>query len=80
MPDLVSTSGSSLFGIGQGGGSPLVAVLRLDLLEQARHGFNVVVEDLGPGFHHDLQRFQAAFEIRDQHLDRAAGVQLADAR
>ncbi len=38
-----------------------------------------MVQDLRPGFHHDLQRFQAALEVGDQHLHRAARAQLADA-
>ncbi len=77
MPDLVSTSPSSYFGVGQCSSRPLVAVLRLHLFEQARYGLHVVVEDLRAGIHHDLQRFQAAFEIGDQYLDRAPWVDLA---
>ena len=66
-------------GIAECGRRPLVAVLRLDGLEQARHRLDVVVEDLWPGLHDDLERFQAALEIGDQHFHRAAGVQLTDA-
>ncbi len=38
-----------------------------------------MIKDLGAGIHDDLQGFQAAFEIGDEHLDGAAGLQLADA-
>ena len=75
MPDLVSTSGSSCLALLSVACGPLVVVLRLDLFEQARHGLDVVVEDLRAGVHHDPQRFHAALEIGDEHLDRAAGVQ-----
>ena len=67
------------FGLAEDGLRPLVVVLRLDELEQPRHGLDVVVEDFRAGIHHHAQRLQAALEIRDEHLDRAAGMELADA-
>ncbi len=54
-------------------------VLRLDLLEQPRHRLHIVVEDLRAGFHDDLQGFERAFEIGDEHFHGAARQQLADA-
>ncbi len=64
--------GVKLLGIRQGRGSPLVVILRLDSLEQSRHGLHVVVQDLRARIHHDLQGFERAFEIGDEHLDGAA--------
>ena len=54
-------------------------VLRLDLLEQPRHGFHVMVQDLRAGLHDDFQGFQRTFEIGDEHFHRAARQELADA-
>ncbi len=48
-------------------------------LEQPGHGFQVVIEDIRPGVHDDLERFQAALEIGDEHLHGAFRAQLADA-
>ena len=79
MPRLGQHIGVEFFGIGEGRRRPVVTILRLDFFEQARNGLHVVVQDLGPRVHDDLQRLERAFEVGDQHLDRAAGVQLADA-
>ena len=79
MPDLVSTSGSSFLALDKCGRRPIVIILRLDLFEQARHGFHVVIQNLGPRIHHDLQGFERTFEIGDQHFDRTARQHFADA-
>ena len=71
--------GCQLLGVGQRGSRPFVAVLGLDLLEEARYGFHVVVEDLWASVHDNLEGFDAALEIGDKHFDGAAGMQLADA-
>ena len=51
----------------------------MDLLEEARHGFNIVVEDFRTGVHDNLEGFDAALEIGDKYLNGAARMQLADA-
>ena len=43
-----------------------------------RHGFEIVVEDVGPRRHHDFDRAGLAQEIRRQHFDRRAGAHVAD--
>jgi acyl-lipid omega-6 desaturase (Delta-12 desaturase) len=79
IPDLVSTSGSSCLALVRVAGGPFVAVLRLHLLEQARHGLDVVVQDLGRASITIFKASRLPLKVRDQHLDRAAGMQLADA-
>jgi hypothetical protein len=37
---------------------------------EARHGFQIVVEDIGLGFHHCLDRAFLAKKVRCQYLDR----------
>ena len=71
--------GVQAFGVGEGGPRPGVVILRLDGFEKARDGLHVVVENLRAGVHHDFESLQAALEIGDEHLDGAAGVNLADA-
>ena len=71
--------GVELLGVGQGRRRPFVIVLRLDGLEQARHGLHVVVQNFRARIHHDLQGFERAFEIGDQHFDGTARQQFADA-
>ena len=48
---------------------------------QARHGFGVVVQDVGPRVEHRAQRRLVALEVGNQHLDAARGqprARLAD--
>ena len=71
--------GIDLLGVGEGGAGPIVAILRLHELEQSRNRLYIVIEDLGPGVDHDTQRFRRAFEVGNQHFDRAAGVNFANA-
>ena len=40
---------------------------------QPRHGFGVVIQDVGLGVHHYAQRLFQTLEIGDQHFDPAVG-------
>ena len=71
--------GIKFFRIGEGRSSPVIVVLWLDLFEEARHGFDIVIQYLRAGIHHDLEGFEAAFEIGDEDLDGAARVKFTDA-
>ncbi|MNT08669.1 hypothetical protein D3C72_1434170 [compost metagenome] len=54
---------------------------RTRLLVQTRHGFQVVVHDVGRAGVQDGQRaVQAAAEVGDQHFDAGGGRQFADVR
>ena len=44
-----------------------------DLEIEARHGFEIVVEDVGPRLDDDFQRAVLLEEIRCQHLDGGQG-------
>src|SRR2546427_8283532 len=48
------------------------------LAVEPRHRLRVVVQDVGRGVDHDLQGGRVTLEVRDEHLDRAAGDALAD--
>ncbi len=70
--------GVEFLGVRESRRRPIVIVLRLDLLEQSRHGLHVVVQDFGPRIHHDLQCFERAFEIGDQHFNRTPRQQFSN--
>jgi hypothetical protein len=50
-----------------------------DLAIETRHGFHVVVQDVGLGAEYDVERGPMAAEIGDQDFDAAAGDTFADA-
>ena len=79
MPLLVTCVGTQLLRVAQRRHRPLVVVLRLNFLEQARHGLDVVIENLRRSIRHHLQRIDVALEIGNQHFDGAAGLHFADA-
>ena len=56
-----------------------VAGTRAHRRVQALDRFHVVVEDFRARVHDNAQGFEAAFEIWDEHFDRAAGLELANA-
>src|SRR5580704_2464348 len=45
---------------------------------KTRHGFGVVIENVGPRLEHNLQRFFESLKVRNQHLDAAIRNQLAN--
>ena len=49
-----------------------------DIVVEARRGFDVVVEHLGAGGEHHLERLAGAHEIRDKNLDLATGNTLVN--
>ncbi len=63
----------------QGGLSPCVPILRLNLAEQARNSFHIVIEDIRAGVRHEPQGIRLPYKIRDEHFHGAAGNKLADA-
>ena len=72
-PDLVGVPGAIVLGMGQHVERALVARAQADLAVEARHGLGVVIEDVGRGFHDDLDGRVAALEIGHQDFDAAAG-------
>ena len=55
-----------------------VLAARADRAIQARHGFRVVVQHVGPRVEHGLKGCRLALEIRNQHFDAALGQPLLD--
>ena len=53
--------------------------VRWRVLLPARDRLDVVIENLRARLHHHFQGVNTSFEVRDQHFDRTAGVNLADA-
>ena len=73
MPDLVSAVGRHAAGVGQQLERPIVASARAGQAIQPLGGLQIVIEDVGPGVHHDPERPLGALEVGDQHLDRGLG-------
>ena len=69
---------AELPGVDQSGPGGFVGALGLDGFEQPGNGFQVVVEDIRPGVHDDLEGFQAALEIRDEYFHGALRAKLPD--
>ena len=56
----------------------LVAGARAGHTIQARHGLGVVVQDVRPRIHHDLQRLFEPLKVGDEHFYAAVGHALAN--
>ena len=69
MPDLVNMAGASSLTRCSSRSECEVARARADLQVERRHRLEVVVEDVGPGRHHGLDRAVLAQEVGGQHLD-----------
>ena len=73
MPHLVSAPGSMRRALASSAERPVVAPAGPGQAVQPLGGLEIVVEDVGPGVHHDPERLLRALEVGDQHLDRGVG-------
>ena len=80
MPDLVNIAGIELLHPGQQAQRGEVARAGPHRRIEPRHGFEIVVEHVGPRGDHGLDRALLAQEIRRQHLDRRARAPAARMR
>ena len=80
MPVLVGMPRGHFAGAPQQFERALVHRAFAHLAIEARHGFHVVIEHVGPRGHHGFERGPIAAKIRDQHFHPAAGNALANLR
>ena len=78
MPDLVTPSGNHRLGLCQQLQRLVEVALGTYLVEDPSHGFDVVVECVGPLGHHGAQSVPVTLEVGYQDLDPASREPLSD--